>query len=287
MIASDALNISWRIFLSKTFLCGLKRPCELRAKAAEWYSIVCGSSSIDLDESHDHDSSHALDLSGLLLELKSLARQLQRVEIPPGSADQLRQSTSSWRDHVASDGLPIPTEPLRFASHEKAMEVASYAFAHVACDETLVLDLIDADSSIHSKHPSRPWVHLLFQVAAGLDPYECVYRNRYRRGIGLMLIHSAMRYNDVQLFRHAEVILKTLNSTGIGWEETCTPLRIAHQATKAMRQEVETGRKIFLAVSSHRGFVEKSNILHDEGSEILTIHGMEADGRFFNDWLPL
>ncbi|KAF3002165.1 hypothetical protein E8E14_005959 [Neopestalotiopsis sp. 37M] len=80
---------------------------------------------------------------------------------------------------------------------------------------------------------------------------------------------------------------EAMKAASVGWEDVSFPIRLARQAVKAIRVELERGRIVFLAATTHRAFIDKSKVLCGPSTEVLVIHGKEQDGRYFNDWVPL
>jgi hypothetical protein len=210
-------------------------------------------------------------------DLRRTSRHLRACDTPAGILPidvQESQRTVSALKEATTDIVP-----LQFRTHEQAMDAADYAFAQLLCDETLLMELL-SPAPAHSTPNS--WLVLLLRIAAGLDPSNCVYRNRYRRGIVAMLVHASVRSNYAGALLYAESFMDRLLAAGGCWEDLVTPIPVIRSSVSRIRKQMlERGRKLYVILD--KTFSKQSDVLALNAAEYEAMIGREADGTLFEE----
>ena len=222
-------------------------------------------------------------------EMRSLSNDILFLTPPAGLPDP----EEDIRPGVAAYGeLPRTSEniePLRFGSHEEAMRAADYVFCRVMCDKSIVQQIIDpcAEGEAYVAASALEWLELLVRIALGLDLFDCVNRNIYRRGICGMLLHSAIRCLSPRVCCILEKLLDQLILKGCIWEDTTFPSILSVSTVRAVRDQLQKRRRVLFISTVRHDFDAKFTIMSNRMTRTLLVHGWEADGRVFHDILSL
>ncbi|UPK93307.1 hypothetical protein LCI18_004242 [Fusarium solani-melongenae] len=293
LIGTKAFLISSRVLLYRcTRIRGISNE-EMLRKAHQWWSIMQDVPFLDDDQGRPPGECYEAVLTEdeLYEELRSLGRQLQAC----GATLETPEIIEALEADSQGDMWlgPESTEPLRFETHNQAMACANYALAQIFCDEALLRQLAEPASAVPS--PPLPasnsraasWLRLLFRVAAGLDPSECVRRNKYRRGIAQALYLSTFRCGDKSVLLSVDNFLEKLGATGVSFEDTTMPVRMSQLMNRAVWRQVARGRVVFLVGSTHSLDADRDTIYATDTDEHLILQGKEADGSYFSDCVPI
>ncbi|KAH6988840.1 hypothetical protein BKA56DRAFT_611126 [Ilyonectria sp. MPI-CAGE-AT-0026] len=157
----------------------------------------------------------AVGMDEALQELGVLAGRLGRCEPLAGIPLVHEQCMPSNKVTSSRDELIASITPLHFKNHEQAMEAADYAFAQMLCDVSYLVQYLSPSPTTES---TNPWLLILLRIAAGINPSDCAYRNRYRRGIAAMLLNGALRCGDLSALLFLETFIDRLIATfSEGW----------------------------------------------------------------------
>jgi hypothetical protein len=214
-------------------------------------------------------------------DLRRTSRHLKACEIPAGFPPtdiwEAQKTVSSLKESITD------IVPLRFHTHEQAMDAADYAFAQLLCDESVLMEYL---SPAPVNDTPNPWLVLLLRIAAGLDVSNCAYRNRYRRGIVTMLVHASLRSNCVAALLYAEAFMDRLLAVGGCWEDLVSAIPVVRSSVVRIRKQmVERGRKLY--VIFEKPFSKQSNVLALNAAEYEAVIGREANGTLFEDYCIL
>ncbi|ETN45718.1 uncharacterized protein HMPREF1541_09551 [Cyphellophora europaea CBS 101466] len=117
----------------------------------------------------------------------------------------------NWHASQSSTDLPISPvalcpqsslgQPLRFRSHDAAMNFAYYATARVMqCIQPLqILGLASTAGLPSAYKEAEIWISLLLGIAAGIDWRECIRLNVYRVGFASLLLACALRSHNLAI----------------------------------------------------------------------------------------
>ncbi|KAI8667462.1 hypothetical protein NCS56_00882200 [Fusarium sp. Ph1] len=197
-------------------------------------------------------------------------------------------------ESLLQKGHSLESEPIRFESHERAMHAADYAFFKIICDENLVQNLaplpepfiLAADGPTTHGQASH-WLQILMRITRGLDIAKCAHRNIYRRGICSMLFLAGLLCRDIVAFDLLEEVLDKILARGSGWEDVTFPTLLARPTIQVVRDQLKLGRVILLASTMTDGFDKSCTIVSNRLSQVLLVHGIEANGELFDDAVPL
>ncbi|KAJ4207135.1 hypothetical protein NW767_002386 [Fusarium falciforme] len=192
-------------------------------------------------------------------------------------------------DSLSQLGSSLESEPIRLESHERAMHAADYAFFQILCDETLVQSLAQPPKActLATDGQAAHWLQVLMSVARGLDIAKCAHRNMYRRGICSMLFLAGLLCRDMGIFDLLEEVLDKILAQGSGWEDVTFPTLLARPTIKVVRDQLKLGRVILLASTMTEDFDKSCTIVSTRLSQVLLVHGIEANGELFDDAVPL
>ncbi|KAH7260007.1 hypothetical protein B0J15DRAFT_444474 [Fusarium solani] len=210
-----------------------------------------------------------------LAELRHLARM---VSVLKPTSDFLSQP-----DHLAEP------EAIRLESYEHAMHAADYAFFQILCDETIVQSLAQPPNSctLATDGQAAHWLQVLMSIARGLDIAKCAHRNMYRRGICSMLFLAGLLCRDIGVFDLLEEVLDKILARGSGWEDVTFPTLLARPMIQVVRDQLKLERVILLASTMTQDFDKSCTIVSNRLSQVLLVHGIEANGKLFDDAVPL
>lgn len=197
-------------------------------------------------------------------------------------------------ESLSQKGHPLESESIRFESHERAMHAADYAFFKILCDENLVQNLaplpepfiLAADGPATDGEASH-WLQILMRIARGLDIAKCAHRNMYRRGICSMLFLVGILCRDTSVFDLLEEVLDKILARGSGWEDVTFPTLLARPTIQVVRDQLRLGRVILLASTMTEDFDKSCTIVSNRLSQVLLVHGVEANGELFGEAVPL
>ncbi|KAH6877204.1 hypothetical protein B0T10DRAFT_520753 [Thelonectria olida] len=194
----------------------------------------------------DDGESHGLpDVNGL-----SPAAQLLDVQ---------RKSLNDWHAHLPLSNLPIEAfseapshhlpldntfkvQPLRFNSHNAAMNYAYYVVARIM----LCTDFLE---SSQTSQKIDSWSFLLTRIAAGLDWRDCINLNTYTVGFSGLLLACALRSRNIQISLWMQDWLEQ-QYTASCLEEGSFPIVQILQVLRAINRERREGRDVFAIFQS-------------------------------------
>ncbi|UPL03957.1 hypothetical protein LCI18_014891 [Fusarium solani-melongenae] len=195
---------------------------------------------------------------------------------------------------LSQKGHALESESIWFESHERAMHAADYAFFKILCDENLAQNLaplsepfiLAADGPATDGEASH-WLQVLMSIARGLDIAKCAQRNMYRRGICSMLFLAGLLCRDIGVLDLLEEVLDKILARGSGWEDVTFPTLLARPTIQAVRDQLKLGRVILLASTMTEDFDKSCTIVSNRLSQVLLVHGIEANGELYDDAVPL
>ncbi|CAG9990019.1 unnamed protein product [Clonostachys byssicola] len=281
LIGTRARRLWNRILVTKGFgVCG-DTPATTMKKVDEWWSILKGH---DICSPSENDRSHGRFLTEeeLYAELRYLKTILQSCEAPRDFRAEFLEVNHST----------AKSEPLRFSSHRRAMDIVDYAFAHIVCDESLLHDLADRSTELPRQFPdtpadiTNPWVGLILRVAAGLDIPKCGRENAYRRGIISCLFITGLFCPGQVSSRSIKEAVTRIANVRMHSEGPFYPLRAFLGFQQALEREIAKGHTIFFSCLTYDEWTSKEKLFSDGKDEYLIVIGCTADGRYFNDLVP-
>lgn len=208
-----------------------------------------------------------------LIELGYLRQRLLAFEFPKELCERVFWNTSEF-DHNTKTWQDI--EPLRFSTHQHAMDAADYAFCQLLCDEDLPWER-NQDSGEAASALTTPWVQVLLRIVVGLNIADCTHRNMFRRGICTMLYFVALRTNSPLVL---SVLIEFMERLGHGWEDTYFPISVAWRVVTALSHMVGLGHEVLL-VAAVSETVPTSLILSPRELDRIYIFGQENNVEFF------
>lgn len=214
-------------------------------------------------------------------DLRRLREHLMACEVPAGipliDVRETQRTVSSPKEAFTN------IAPLHFRTHEQVMDAADYAYAQLLCDEALLMEFL---SPAPANSTPNPWIVLLLRIAAGLDPSNCVYRNRYRRGIVVMLVHASLRSSYADALLYAETFIDRLLAAGGCWEDLVSAIPVTRSSVSLIRKQmIERGRKLY--VIFEKPFSKQSDVLALNAAEYEAMIGREADDTLFEEYRML
>ncbi|KAH7161838.1 hypothetical protein EDB81DRAFT_785614 [Dactylonectria macrodidyma] len=288
-IGSDATFIGLRILICRAMQRDNASMYSTLNKLSQWWGIIRGVHAAPEEQINPADFENINNEDELLEQLESLKMTLQSYQVPRGF--QLLDERGTDDRQGLQDGYEN-IEPIHFMNHRDAMDNAAYMYALIMTEKGPILDALQprprpAESNRSATPCPSTSLYLLLRIAAGLDPAECARQNIYRHGIIRMLYHASLKYNDPHVLKFVERLIDGISASGASFEDSYTPLRLTRVSVSALRQQMDAGRTVFMMTSSHGANTEKHAMFSELGEEVLLVHGREADGRYFNNTIPL
>ncbi|KAF5712491.1 transcriptional regulatory moc3 [Fusarium mundagurra] len=275
IVAAKAYRISRRILLFRCTGDNETLPSTIASRFSQWWSIIKCQEADDVTGAHVSGSHLSEDK--LFCELARLRDALDISEVPAGLPINFDPSVPA--------PLTTTPEPLYLADHEQAMELADYASAQIACDESSIQTL---GSLTSQRSPSRnPWLHLLLRIAAGLDMEKCLTRNKYRQGICHSLLCAVFLLQDLEAAHFLGGLLQRLMDAGGSYEDCFTPLSLTSQCNKLFCRELMRGRTVFMLCPTYNAWTTRDVLFSRGDHECFIIFGRDANGLYLKDIVEL
>ncbi|KAI1140065.1 hypothetical protein F5Y05DRAFT_305217 [Hypoxylon sp. FL0543] len=178
--------------------------------------------------------------------------------------DCQRNALSNWYAQLPPSELPIDwystapnssqgestdfeVQPLRFRSHDAAMNFAYYVVARVMqCTEFLnFLQPSHKHKEVSEAcTTAEPWIMTLLRIAAGIDWESCIRLNAYTIGISGLLLACVLRSNDMAIGLWVEDWLNQRYLAGC-LEEGSFPIFQILQVLRVINEERRLGRHVY------------------------------------------
>lgn len=277
-LLAQSHQLSMRILLSHCLgLGGADSSKMFIERITAWYRVLRGRSPLPGD---DDELQTSLSEPQCYSLLRSCRQDLNRLA---GSTDclALPGGKPALSDNPRLSRLGV--HPIRFKTHREAMSRAYLALAFILSDEEIIRGLLDepfpkVEDQVH------PWLSRLIGIAEGLDLADCIQKNAYKEGIAWILMQAAQRCANPQIFDYiVEDFFPRMFKLGYPREDATSSLHLEWLCAKSMRVQVTRGRVVFCMASILDSTTEKHVIFDDSEPFILTLHGREVDGMFFND----
>ncbi|KAH8734289.1 hypothetical protein BGZ61DRAFT_559867 [Ilyonectria robusta] len=280
LIGTRALQICNRILLLKGMRKNGESAKDTIQRAGDWWEIIKGG--------FGYDSVDASETSPIVLEEEELYEELARLR---AALESCEPPKGLPLEPKSVNTLSVEIEPLFFSSHCEAMECADYVFAQLVCDDQVVSRLARSEEFAPSIPPRsesiHPRMHLLLRIAAGLDPVECSRRNMYRKGITTYLQLGARLCASKAGFDGLERFLSSVVKAGVFYEGSFSPTHAVRLFNRALQREMSKGRTAFLAALTYDQWTARETLFSKGMDQHVIIIGREADGKTFNDLVPL
>ncbi|EXJ89930.1 hypothetical protein A1O3_02997 [Capronia epimyces CBS 606.96] len=159
---------------------------------------------------------------------KSLAKQRAKLddwhsrlpmsELPTESFTS--QNTDPTTADTTTAAADPDVEPLRFQTHEAAMNYIYYALAQMLSSRRALAQVATADAP-PAKFTTRnyPWEHLILRITMGLDLSDCVTKHTFRVGVMSVLSTCAAWCPHIAVTQVAERWLAKLEACGMAVED--------------------------------------------------------------------
>ncbi|KAH6980732.1 hypothetical protein BKA56DRAFT_585927 [Ilyonectria sp. MPI-CAGE-AT-0026] len=286
-ISARAVRLSWRILLMRCIGDCHESATATVKKMAQWWDVIIGSLYAGNALEDDETGASILDEAELYTELRKLRAALDTCPRPEGiplNAGEHQEET-------------IELQPRRFGNHRQAMACADYALAQLACNDKFVQALTAEVPPTCGRQllplqsvpmSTDPWLALLLQIASSLDPFECQRYNAYRSGITSMLQCAFFLGAGRAALDCTAVLLRRAMSAGIHYEGPFAPTYASWTLNRILLRQVtlNPGRAIFAAAGMY-DTSSKEPLFSKAVVEYVMICGRDADGRYFNDILPV
>ncbi|KAI8712153.1 hypothetical protein NCS52_01312800 [Fusarium sp. LHS14.1] len=141
LIGTKGQRLWQRVLLTKCFRDSGDTPAEILKTFDDCWTILRGSQLHYTNEQYE-GWNRLMDEDELYEELQNLKTTLEGCRPPT----EFRPLLLTDQSRISS--FPETTEPLRFSTHRRAMEVADFAFAQIICDEGLLRLLADSQRDV-------------------------------------------------------------------------------------------------------------------------------------------
>lgn len=154
--------------------------------------------------------------------------------------------TSQTTDTTANGTTLDPqASPLRFHTHQAAMNYVYYALAQMLSSRRAVERLVTAEAppAAFTSH-DYPWENLILRITAGLDPADCVSKHIFNYGIVTMLSMCAAWCPHLSVAKAAMRWLSQLEMCGLAVEDG-VPLTIIKRELVFIMEKKKMGQDLF------------------------------------------
>ncbi|KAI0836609.1 hypothetical protein F5Y06DRAFT_99765 [Hypoxylon sp. FL0890] len=177
-----------------------------------------------------------------------------------------RNALSNWYAHLPPSELPIDlystapssvqgetsyfkVQPLRFGSHDAAMNFAYYVVASVMQSTEFLSFLQPSHRETQTQMSEacktvESWIMTLLRIAAGVDWESCTKLNAYTIGISGLLLDCVLRSNDLEVGLWVEDWLSQWYKEG-SLEEGSFPIFQILQVLRIINEERRFGRHVY------------------------------------------
>ncbi|KAL5336865.1 hypothetical protein BJX70DRAFT_261923 [Aspergillus crustosus] len=202
---------------------------------SHWVALAEGAQSIN--QGHTMPDTRGIAILQLAEEAKKLNEWLFHL---PSSEQPLQLDLSD------SNSILPHTAPVRFQSHDAALNFAYYVVARIMQCSGLFLQLNvpDFSRSRPSCTEERVWVELLVRVAKGVNLKDAISKNSYTIGFSSLMLAAILRCNSLSLGIEIENWLETLRSLH-PTEEGAFPVYQTLGVVRAVNQQRMAGCEIF------------------------------------------
>lgn len=190
---------------------------------------------------------------------------------------------------VVTYDIERPVQPLKFHTHNMAMNYAYYCVAQLLSSEEAWHRLTGQGSAASvtstpppgtrpgSPSPSSPnplWEGLILRISAGLDPSSCVYKNTFDVGIISILILCAAWSPDLRLASWVDRWLYRVEEHGTA-VENAIPLSTMRHALQLIRDTKQHGCDLFLASFVEPEEMDRDEIYKSDGHVLVAMCGKD------------
>ncbi|RDW77508.1 hypothetical protein BP6252_05561 [Coleophoma cylindrospora] len=177
-------------------------------------------------------------------------------------------------DTEKCDNVPgIRIKPLRFHSHESAMNYARYACAQLFCSQSN----LDRCTSLSAPEPNEvsAWALLILRIVAGLDPLACVEQNTFKIGILWILSRITLLCASNEVVAWIEFWLQKAWQSGVS-KEASIPLSIILKYVRKVRVLQDDGYRVLFMFCSITGKCERFSLYSEESSFRALVYGIDT-----------
>ena len=273
-VGSDAVELNLRIMFFTAIQMNADNPSKaLRAIITHYRRL--GMHTFEDEELAGSAPRIAAECQRARRDLRKLTEHLRTLETPP-----VLSSLSTFDTCETTSATPVGQDthdagsPLRFQSHDQAMDAADYVFARALCEEAPFFII---PGSNPAEVPSTRWLRLLMRIAAGLDMNQCAQRNKYRRGILDMLFCSTFFFNNTYINSLLTDLIASLLAVGENWEDCNSSFEVTKAILQAVQHYQDRGFKLFMA--SVQSSTEDLQPTVDGQTKLVILYGQDAAGR--------
>lgn len=273
-IGSDAIELNIRIMLFTALQTNAGNPSRALRAIIRHYRLL-GVHAIEDEVLAGPSIRFAEECRRARQDLKQLAEDLRALETPRVlSSLPILNKHNTLSVAPVGPGTDIEDTPLRFQSHDDAMDAADYVFARALCEEAPFF-LIPGSKS--AKGLPRRWIRLLLRIVAGLDLSQCAQRNKYRRGILDMLFCFTFFVNDAHINSLVNDLIDNLLALGESWEDCNSSFAVTRAILHAAKYYQDQGFKLFMA--SIQSPIDDPDCAINGRTKLITLYGQNAAGQ--------
>jgi hypothetical protein len=177
------------------------------------------------------------------------------------------------------EGEPLDVRPLRFASHQAAMNYAYYVVSRLFLSQIAVEDseFCSPNSCVDLVHEAESWGLLLARITAGLDWNDCTRLNTFTIRISTLFLSCALGPSDIRISLWMQNWLEQRYATD-ALEEGSFPVLQSLQALRAVHRERRKGRvsDVLFACIEDEGGVGKYGSYNSQNFTSLLVYGHDV-----------
>lgn len=270
-IASDAVEFNFRIALLTAMQMNSENPSMALRTMIRRYRLL-GSHRVEGEDITSSMQQIIVQREKAYIDLQELAEGFKTRRPPLAVASLVPDQTMS---ESADDLHEFNADaPIRFQSHDQAMDAADYVFARALSEESPFF--INPVPKPVESLPTK-WLRLLLRIAAGLDAVQCAERNKYRRGIVSMLFCANLFFNQASITSLLLDLIARLVDIGERREDFLTPLEVINSITQVTAAYQSRGFRVCLASIEHSNKSWNSTAIGQTRS--ITLYGQDSAGQ--------
>ncbi|KAL4935276.1 hypothetical protein BDV06DRAFT_207346 [Aspergillus oleicola] len=241
--------------------------------------------------SHDHQTYTRTGSGTSFLQLAEQARKLDEwlLHLPPPEQPIFMDSDQSYPSRASTLSNQC-SAPLRFQSHDAALNFAYYVLARVMQCTGILRQLQTPHlDRVGGLRVEEDWVRLLVRIARGTRMAESISKNSYTIGFSGLMLAAVLRCQDASLGIEIQTWLEELKSLQ-PTEEGAFPVYQTLAVVKAVNRRRVIGREVFGVTlpTDDAGGTPKFTAYNSQTISTLLFHERcLASGELFTHWVKI
>ncbi|KAH8800308.1 hypothetical protein F5884DRAFT_649369, partial [Xylogone sp. PMI_703] len=180
--------------------------------------------------------------------------------------------------------LGMKIYPLKFYTHETAMNYAYYATAQILSSQR-IFERIASTNRLNPLFTWRdyPWEKLLLRITAGLDLADCIYKNTFNIGILSLLCFCAAWCPHFEVVAWIEEWIRRLEEYGVAVEDGM-PLNIMKRIINMILKKKQSEQDLLMVSILDSEYAEKGDLYQSDFQILAAVCGKDRrTGKLYHD----